>query len=393
MLGGLSAFGPLTTDMYLPALPLITRQWHTSASMVQLTLTACLGGLGVGQLVAGPLSDVLGRRRPLMAGLWVYFVASLACAVAPSIGVLVGLRLLQGLSGAAGLVVAQAVVRDLYSGRELARYLSLLMVVIGIGPIVAPLVGAVILHFTSWRGVFFVLAGIGLLFLGGAAKAVPETLPPERRAAGSFRVTARTMQAILADRRFAAYAMVTGFTIASLFSYISGSSFLFQDIYGVSPQVFSLLFAVNGVGLLISSQLNARLVLAVGPRTLLVIGTVSISVAGVAFLVAIAIGGVGIAGVEAPLLLLVSSLGLIIPNATALALADYAHAAGTAAALIGFVQFAVGAAVAPLAGIGGTHDAVPMAVLVSGFGVAALGLVAMARHREATPVGAGPATR
>src|SRR6266705_566720 len=200
ILGALSAFGPLSIDMYLPALPSLSRDFGTGASQAQLTLSACLLGLALGQVIAGPISDALGRRRPLLVGLTAYALASLLCVVAPSVYVLVALRFIQGLAGAAGIVIARAVVRDLHSGEALARFFSLLMLVNGLAPILAPLFGGLLLRFTSWRGVFIVLAVIGALLLLAAATSLGETLPPDRRQSGGISATITTFRQLLANR-------------------------------------------------------------------------------------------------------------------------------------------------------------------------------------------------
>ncbi len=371
ILGALTAFGPLSIDMYLPALPSLTRDFGTSPSQVQLTLSACLLGLAAGQLVAGPLSDVLGRRRPLLVGLAGYAVASLLCAVAPTAPALVGLRFAQGCAGAAGIVIARAIVRDLYSGIALARFFSLLMLVNGLAPILAPLFGAQLLRVTPWRGVFVALAVIGGGLLIAAAAGLRETLPPQRRQAGGMGATLTTFRGLLGDRAFMGYALSCGLAFAAMFSYISGSSFVLQDIYGVSPQLFSVLFGLNALGLVAMGQVNGWLVGRVSPRRLLRLGLRATALGGLALL-AIVAGGVGLVGVLPALFVVVASLGLILPNASTLALASHPHSAGSASALLGVLQYAVGAAAAPLVGLGGSMTALPMAMVIAVLGCCAL---------------------
>ena len=236
ILGGLSAFGPLSMDMYLPGLPALTKDLGASASTGQLTLTGCMLGIAVGQLFTGPLSDTLGRRRPLLAGLVGYVLASLACAVAPSIWTLVALRFIQGTLGGAGVVIARAIVRDIFSGAEAARIFALLMAVMGVAPVFAPLVGGQALAVTSWRGIFVVLAAIGIPLLLATFVWLPETLAPERRRSGGLRVTLRTFGRLLTDRSFIVPAGSFGLAAAVLFAYIAGSSFVLEDIYAVSPR-------------------------------------------------------------------------------------------------------------------------------------------------------------
>jgi len=320
ILGALSAFGPLSIDMYLPALPSLSRDFGTGASQAQLTLSACLLGLALGQVIAGPLSDELGRRRPLLVGLAAYALASLLCVVAPSVYVLVALRFIQGLAGAAGIVIARAVVRDLHSGVAAARFFSLLMLVNGLAPILAPIFGGLLLRFTSWRGVFIVLAIIGTLLLLAAATGLGETLPPERRRSGGVLATITTFRQLLANRPFMGYALSCGLAFAAMFAYIAGSPFVLQEIYGLSPQLFSVIFGTNALGLVTASQINGRLVGRVPPVRLLVAGLIATAAGGVALLSVVTIGGIGLVGILPSLFVVVSSLGFVMPNATALAL-------------------------------------------------------------------------
>jgi DHA1 family bicyclomycin/chloramphenicol resistance-like MFS transporter len=372
ILGALTAFGPLSIDMYLPALPSLSRDFGTGASQVQLTLSACLLGLALGQAIAGPISDSLGRRRPLLVGLAAYALASLLCVVAPSVYALVGLRLVQGIAGAAGIVIARAIVRDLHSGVAAARFFSLLMLVNGLAPILAPLSGGLLLRFTSWRGVFIVLAVIGMLLLLAAATGLGETLPAERRQQGGVRVTIKTFRKLLSDRSYVGYALSCGLAFAAMFAYISGSPFVLQDIYGLSPQLFSVTFAVNACGLVVAGQVNGRLVGRVSPLRLLTTGLVATAAGGAALLAVVTTGSAGLVGVLPSLFVGVASLGFVLPNATALALTNYPRTAGSASALLGVLQFAIGAAAAPLVGVLGAKTALPMAVVMATLSVSAL---------------------
>ena len=335
ILGALSAFGPLSIDLYLPGLPALSRDLGAKAWEGQLTLTACLAGLALGQLFAGPLSDRFGRRPPLLAGLLAYCGASLACAVAPSIFVLVALRLVQGLAGAAGIVIARAVVRDLRSGAAAARVYSLLMLVTGLAPTLAPLLGGELLQVTSWRGLFVVLAAIVFAMLIGTAAGLPETHPRERWERGGWRQTSRTFRGLLRDRVFMGYALVLGISFGEMFAYISGSPFVLQDVYGVSARLFAVIFAANALGIVVCSQINAALVGRVSPERLLAGGLAAGAVAGVALLAVILAGGIGLAGILPCLLVTVSSIGFVFPNSAALALVEYPHVAGSASALLG----------------------------------------------------------
>lgn len=361
ILGSLVAIGPLSIDMYLPGLPEITRSLDTTAAAVQLSLTACVAGLAVGQLVAGPMSDRLGRRRPLVAGLVTYSVVSLLCALAPTVLALTGLRFLQGLAGGAGIVIGRAVVRDLYSGAQAAKLFSSLMLVTGLAPILAPVVGAQILKVTTWHGIFVVLAGLSAAIVTLAAVALPETLPKERRDPGGH--TLATMRHLLTQRSFLGYALTAGLAFGALFAYISGSPFVLQDIFGLSPQAFSLAFGANGLGLVAGSQINARLVTRYGPAYLLRRALLVIVVAAAALLAVTTID-LGVWPVIACTFVVMSTLSFVMPNSTALALAEHGAVAGTASALLGVTQFLIGGLAAPLVGIGGTGSAVPMAVVM-----------------------------
>lgn len=389
LLGALSAFGPLSIDMYLPALPALGRGFGAPASQVQLTLSGCLLGLALGQTVAGPLSDSLGRRRPLLVGLAAYAVASLLCAFAPSVFVLAALRFLQGCAGAAGIVIARAVVRDLHSGVALARFFSLLLLVNGLAPILAPLFGGQLLRVTSWRGVFVTLAVVGALLFLAAALGLGETLPPERRHPGGLVATLATFRRLLADRAFIGYALSGGLAFAAMFSYISGSPFVLQDIYGASPQLFSAMFGLNAFGLVVAGQVNGRLVGRVAPARLLVVGLAASACGGVALLTVVAGGHLGLAGILPALFVLVASLGFVMPNAAALALSGHARSAGSASALLGVLQYAVGAVAAPLVGVGGTGTAWPMAVVIAALSLSALAAFALLARERATLPAAG----
>ncbi len=280
ILGSLSAFGPLSIDMYLPALPQLGRDYHAGASVVQLTLTACLAGLALGQLVAGPLSDSLGRRRPLLAGIALYAATSLLCVFAPSVYALVGLRLLQGTAGAAGIVIARAIVRDLHAGEAAARFFSLLMLINGLAPILAPIIGGQLLRVTSWRGIFVALTLIGAALWLGALLGVKETLAPEDRHRGGLRQTGATFALLVRDRTFVGYALALSCGFGAMFAYIAGSSFVLQDIHGVSPQLYSIVFAANALGIVACSQINRALVGRVSLHRLLAAGLVAAACGG-----------------------------------------------------------------------------------------------------------------
>ena len=371
ILGGLSAFGPLSIDMYLPALPRMANDFRAADTTVQLTLTAFVIGLAAGQIVAGPLSDSFGRRRPLLAGLVLYVAGSVAAAASPTIELLIAARSVQALGAAAGIVIARATVRDLYTGTAMTKFFSMLLLVNGLAPILAPVLGGQLLTFTSWRGVFVVLTGFGVLLLAAAAFLLPESLAPENRHPARLGGVLRTYGRLLADRTFLGYALTAGLNFAAMFAYISGSSFALQDVYRLSPQEFSLVLGLNGIGIVLAGQLNGWLVGRLPERTLLRAGVVVSALSGVLALVAVVLE-LPLFALLIPLLVMVSCIGIISPNASSLALAGHARTAGSASALLGVLQFAVGGAATPLVGLGGPGTALPMTATMAGFSVLAL---------------------
>ena len=388
ILGGLVALGPLSTDAYVPGLPRLAGDLRSSASMAQLTVTTCLIGLAVGQLLAVPMSDAVGRRRPLLFGLAVYTAAGLLCGLAPSIGVLIAVRGVQGVGGAFALVIAYACVRDRYAGKAAAHYFSLLMLVMGLAPILAPLVGAQLLTLVGWRGIFVALAVLSGGVLIACVVALPESLPPSRRQSGGLRATGSVYARLLRDRRFLGYALTNALVFAAMFAYISGSPFVLEDIHGLSPQQYSLVFAVNAVGLVAAAQASGRLVRHVDAHVLLSAGVVGAAAGGVALLVVVSAGG-GLWPMLAAFFALVASVGLVLPNAAALALETHGAHAGAAAALLGFAQFMFGGLAAPLAGIHLANGALPTAAVIAALAVAAsITLVTLVRPADPH---AGPA--
>jgi MFS transporter, DHA1 family, multidrug resistance protein len=381
VLGGVCTIGPFSTDLYLPAMPSVAADLHADAQSIELTVTAFLIGLALGQLFVGPLSDVFGRRRPLLAGLAVFTASSLVCALTPSAGVLIAARVIEGLSGACGLAVANAVVTDHFRGREAARFLSRLILVSGMAPIVAPLVGGQLLRVTSWRGVFAVLTGLGILLIGGVAFGLRESLPPERRSKRGLSGALQTMGMLSRDRGFMSLAVTSALAYAAFFAYLSASSFVTQRVYGATPVLFSILFSINAVGMLVGSQANGLLLARRSPRWLLAAGLCTAALAGVALLGVTAVGGLGLVGLATPLFLFVGSLGFILPDSTALALSLHPDVAGSASAYFGTLRLTLGAAATPLVGIGGGVSAMPMAVVIAVSAVAALVVfVAIARR-------------
>lgn len=365
VLGCIGAFAPLAVDMYLPGWPDIQRTLETSASAVQLTLTTFLLGIAVGQLVAGPLSDRTGRRLPLLVGVAGFVAASVACALAPTIGALVVLRFVQGFAGGAGISVARAIVRDLGDGDEAARNFSLLILVNNIGPIIAPIAGGQLLRITDWRGIFLVLAGATVVLLAVSFRTVPESLPKAARHAGGLRAMTAALREVGRDRVFLGYALSSGLVFAALLAYIAGSSFVLQDLYGLSPQAFSAFFAANGLGLVAATHVNGRLIGRVTPHTLLLVGMAMTTLGTAVLIVNVVVPDLPVGAILPAFLLIVTSLGLVQPNATTLAMAGHPRVAGSASALLGLLQSLGGAVVAPLVGIAGTGTAVPLAIVVA----------------------------
>lgn len=387
VLGALSAFGPFSLDMYLPALPSLADTMHTTTSLTQLSLTSCLIGLSVGQLLAGPFSDVRGRRIPLLIGMVVYGISSLLCAFSTSIEMLIILRFIQGVAGSAGIVVSRAIVRDMYSGSELTKFFSMLMLVNGAAPILSPIVGGQLLQVTSWRGVFIVLAAIGIVMLLSVLFGLPETLKPDKRSGGGTKNTLKTFGVLLKDRKFMGLALSSGFISAAMFAYISGSPFVLQKIYGVSPQMFSLIFAMNGLGIIIAGQITGRLAGRVSEKKLLVTGITLATIGGMSLLILLT-AKAPLAAILPPLFIVVSCVGIVGTASSSLALQDYGHAAGSASALLGLLSYIFGGIVSPLVGIGGSTSALPMGIVIAGADVFSvlcyLLLVRSARSRVLT---------
>ncbi|GHO70045.1 Bcr/CflA family drug resistance efflux transporter [Ktedonobacter sp. SOSP1-52] len=370
ILGGLGALGPLANDMYVPSLPTLSHDLAATTSQAQLTLSAFILGLALGQIVAGPISDARGRRWPLLIGVAVYVLTSLLCAIAPSMAILIPLRFIQGVAGAAGVALALAMVSDLYSGITQARFFSLLMQINGLAPMLAPLLGGQLLRVTSWHGIFVTLALAAVLLLAVSALGLGETLPVSQRQRGGITTTLSAFRELLMDRRFVGYALSCGFAFTACIIYISVSPFVLQNIYGISPQLLGIIFGINALGIVIMAQVNARLVGRVPSQHLLSYGYAMIALGGMALLVVV-LSGIGLIGILPAFFILTSSLGLIMPNATTLAMAN-TRAAGSAAALLGVLQLAIGAVVAPLVGLGGSASALPMAASIAAFALATL---------------------
>ncbi len=363
VLGSFAGIAPLSTDMYLPSLPLLAEDLQSTTSVAQLTLTFSLLGMALGQLFLGPLSDQKGRRMPLVISLMVYCVSSILCAFAPSVWWLIVLRFIQGVSGAGGMVISRAIVRDMYSGIELTKFFALLMLINGAAPILAPVIGGQILQYTSWRGVFVVLGVLGVLMVAAAFFAVGETLTAENRIKGGVKNTLQALRKLLANRIFMGYVFTQGFVTAGMFAYISGSPFVIQNIFGASPQMFSIIFAVNGIGIIIASQTTGRLAGKVKESTMLKIGLGMALFGGTLLAVMLAVDA-GLMGVLPALFFVVSSVGIVGTTTFSLAMQSQGKSAGSAAALLGLMPFVLGAITAPLVGIGNGQSPWPMAITI-----------------------------
>jgi len=363
LLGSLTAFGPLSMDMYLPALPIVAGDLQTTTSLAQLSITACLLGLAVGQLIFGPLSDIRGRRRPLVYTLIVYVIASVLCAFSTHIWVFIVLRFVQGVTGAAGIVIARASARDLYSGKDLTKFFALLALVNGAAPILAPIAGGIVLNFTSWNAVFIILGIIGLIMFLGVLLLLPETLPTEKRSEGSMLAVVKTFAGLLKDRLFMGIACTQALIMTSMFAYIAGSPFVLQNLYNVTPQQFSMLFALNGVGIIIAAQVTGRLSSITGEVKLLFSG-VLLSFVGSLLLFVVIIYKMPLFAIALALFLVVSSVGMVSTSSFSLGMQRQGKSAGSASAFLGLLPFIGGAIVSPLVGIAGDQTAWPMGIII-----------------------------
>ncbi|MEQ9886536.1 multidrug effflux MFS transporter [Pectobacterium zantedeschiae] len=362
VLGLLAALGPLCTDLYLPALPELSNELSTSASTVQLSLTAGLLGLGVGQLLFGPLSDARGRRGPLLFSLAIFLLTSIWCALAPDIHLLIIARFLQGASGAGGAVLSRAIARDLYSGYDLTRFFALLMLINGLAPILAPVMGGVLLNMMDWRGIFIALSAIAILLIALSAWRLQETLPPERRITGGIGKLLRSIGTLLTQREFMGLCLTQGLIGAGMFAYIGASPFVLQEVYQLSPQAFSLCFATNGIGMVIAAQIATPLCRRKGELAVLKMALCMAILAALALLLAGFVQA-SLPIIMVPLFITVSAIGLIGPCASTLAMQGQGNLAGSASALIGMSLFMLGAISTPLTGINGT-SALSMALVI-----------------------------
>jgi DHA1 family bicyclomycin/chloramphenicol resistance-like MFS transporter len=359
VLGALTALGPFTVDLYLPAFPALESELDVSSALIQLTLTATAVGFGLGQLVVGPWSDRAGRRMPLILATAVHVAASLAVAIAPNIALLALFRVLQGVGAAAGGVVAMAMVRDLFGGFPLVRMLSRLSLVNGLAPILAPVIGSQLLRILDWRGIFYFLAAYGILVLIATALFIVETLPPARRVDTGHATVGQRYRAIFGDRVFLGVAIISGMTFSGLFAYLSASSFLFQQVYGLSPQEFGILFAANSIGVVAGVQVSSRLAKYYGPQWILSVSTAALFLSAVAIVV-VDLAHLGLVAILIPLWCFITACGFGFPMVQVLALQNHPKEAGTAASVLGALNFGLAGAISPIVGVLGIDSAVPM---------------------------------
>lgn len=364
VLGALTALGPFTIDLYLPAFPSLQHELDVSEGAVQLTLTATTVGFAVGQLLVGPWSDKVGRRLPLIVATSVHVAASVCAALAPDIEVLGVFRFLQGMGAAAGGVVAMATVRDLFGGKPLVRMLSRLAMVNGLAPILAPLIGSQMLRFVSWRGVFVFLACYGAAVVIAAVLLIVETLPPARRHEAGHSTVGQRYRALLSDRVFVGVALIGAMVFSGLFSYLSASPFLFQEVFHLDAQQYGLLFAVNSIGVVLGVQISSRLAQRVGPQWILACTTATQLIAAVAIMV-LDQAGAGLVGVLVPLWFFIAACGFSFPLVQVIGLAAHGKEAGTAASLLGALNFGVAGLVSPVVGWIGITTATPMGLVMA----------------------------
>lgn len=360
----LTVFGPISMDLYLPALPALTAELHTATSTAQLTVTACLLGLAAGQLIAGPLSDRFGRRAPALIGVSAYVIVSAVCAASPTVELLIVARLVQGVAGGVGIVIAQAAGRDVYEGGRLIRFYGRLTVIGGFAAIIGPLLGGALTAILDWRGLFVVLAAIGAAILIWVALGFPETLRPELRTAAGFAVVARDLRLLFSDRRFIGAVVAQGFVYAALFAYLAGATYVLQGVYGLSPQQYALAFGLNSAGFMVFGYLAGRVSERWSVRGTLAAG-LAIAGAGAVGLLIAGLVHVPLAVVIVSLFLLASGTAVTSPPSTTIALADYPQIAGTASSLLGAARFALGGVAAPLVGLAGSLSILPLGLVTT----------------------------
>lgn len=382
ILGALSAFGPLAIDFYLPAFPAMAQAFATDEKHVQATLAAYFLGLSIGQLAYGPVADRFGRRKPLMFGVTLFTLASLACAYAPNLDTLVVARFIQALGGCAGMVLSRAIVSDKCDPVASAKVFSQLMLVMGLAPILAPMLGGVLVNLAGWQSIFLALSLFSAVCLLAVSLGLAESLPehiPRQPLSGALRQYLR----LLADRVFLGHALTGGIAIAGMFAYIAGSPFVFIKLYGVPAEHYGWLFGTNAAGFILVAQVNARLLAKRGPAFLLGRAVWLYLVAGLVLLGVAALRPAQLWPLLVPLFICIASLGCIIPNASACAMSGQGARAGSASALMGCVQFSVAAGAAALVGLLHDGSAVPMAIVISLCGALVVSVALLTRRLQA----------
>ncbi len=363
LLGMLAILGPLNIDMYLPSFPEIADDLSAGASLVQLSLTACLIGLTFGQLVIGPVSDAQGRRKPLLISIFLFALSSLFCALSPNIIMLVIGRFLQGFTASAGIVLSRAIVRDVFTGRELSKFFSLLMVITAVAPMVAPMTGSHLAFAVRYLAYdFYTLSLIGLFLVLVISMKLTETLPPEKRIPSSIGSSLKTMGSLLKDRSFIGYALTVGFIHGGSFAYVSGTPFVYQDIYGVSPQVFSVLFGINGLAIISGSFIIGRFGGIIHERKLLRIAVITAVIATSVLLTMTILKG-PLAAIVISIFIYMITIGMTLTSTFTLAMENQGHRAGSASAMLGMLPLLLGSIVSPLVGMNET-TAVPMGAIM-----------------------------
>ncbi|EPZ42307.1 multidrug effflux MFS transporter [Alicyclobacillus acidoterrestris] len=362
MLATFSGLGPFTFDMYLPSFPQMVKFFGTTASTIQISLTACLLGLALGQITMGALSDVHGRRKPLIIAMIIYCLSSLGCAIAPNIGIFIALRFIQGFAVSAG-TISSAIARDTHSGTELTKFFSLISVMSSVAPLLAPLAGSAVISFTKWQGVFYLLGMLGFILSITTIWRLKESLPVEKRIRSNVGDMFGNFKTLLGNRVYMGYVLAQGFMLGGVFAYVAGTPFVYQKIYGVSPQVFAMLFALNGIVLITASQIVRKLAGRIPEHRILHFGLGLSFVATITVLVVVLTHG-PLFALVIPLVCYVAAMGTIGPVSFTLAMESQGHIAGSASALLGVIPFLLGCVSSPLVGIAGEYSAVPLSLIL-----------------------------
>ena len=359
-LGMLTAITPLATDLYLPALPIMPGELNTTASNIQMTIGVMTFGVAFGQLFGGPISDTMGRKVPLIIGNLLCVISGLICAYAPSIDILLLGRFLQGLTGSVGVVIAKAIARDFASGQELTKLFALLMMVNGLAPVLAPLIGGQLLLFTTWRVIFVILAVFSAILLAGSLL-FRESLPKEKRVIGGVGVAVKNYITLIKDKPFLGQTLIQLFAFGGFFAYISGSSFVYQNIFNLSAQEFSYLFGINSCGIVLASAISSRVSNVITAKQLLTFSLWQLTIGSLLFLIAM-IFEWSLIPVTTILFFTVCTVSLFGSASFSMAMTKYGKMAGSASAILGFASMFAAGIVSPLVGIGGDHTGVPMGI-------------------------------